>query len=176
MTIRNGLGFAMNGGFCGCGPNCCGSSWTSLKRRGPSRRQFIATAAALGATAMAAPGVLGQAGPEAAKLIDVHHHIVPPFWFEEVKPQIIAQGGGRIVPTWFGWSPQRAVEEMDKNGVATAIISMTTPGIWFGDVAQGRRLARDYNDYAMKIVSDHGGRFGLWATIPLPDTEGSLKE
>jgi predicted TIM-barrel fold metal-dependent hydrolase len=171
MTIRNGRGFALHGSFCGCGLNRCG-----VRSRGPSRRQFIATAAALGATAMAAPAVLGQARAETAKLIDVHHHIVPPFWFEEVKPQIIAQGGGRIVPTWFGWSPQRAVEEMDKNGVATAIISMTTPGIWFGDVVQGRRLARDYNDYAMKIVGDHAGRFGLWATIPLPDTEGSLKE
>jgi len=144
---------------------------------GPSRRAFLATSAAFGASALlAAPAVLAQAPVAKPKLIDVHHHIVPPFWFEEVKPAIIAQGGGRIVPSWFGWSPQRAVEEMDQNGVGTAIISMTTPGIWFGDVAQGRRLARDYNDYAARIVADHPGRFGLWATLPLPDTEGSLKE
>jgi predicted TIM-barrel fold metal-dependent hydrolase len=147
---------------------------------GPSRRQFIATAAsfaataaALGASTVFAPSVLAQDKP---KLIDVHHHIVPPFWFEEVKERIAAQGGGRIIPTWYGWSPQRALEDMDRNGVAIALISMTTPGIWFGDAAQGRRLARDYNDFAVKIVRDHPGRFGLFATLPLPDTEGSLKE
>ena len=145
---------------------------------GPSRREFLATAAAFGAsTALAAPATLAQtpAAP-APKLIDVHHHIVPPFWFDEVKDRIAAQGGGRIIPTWYGWSPQAAIAAMDKNGVQTAIISMTTPGIFFGDVPQGRRLSRAFNDYAMQIVRDHPGRFGLFATLPLPDTEGSLKE
>jgi predicted TIM-barrel fold metal-dependent hydrolase len=147
---------------------------------GTTRRQFIASAGAFGATALgamalAAPAVLAQA-PATTRLIDVHHHIVPPFWFEEVKERIAAQGGGRIIPTWYGWSPERAIEDMDKNNVATAIISLTTPGIWFGDVAQGRRLARAYNEYAIKIVRDHPARFGLFATLPLPDTEGSLKE
>ena len=145
---------------------------------GPSRREFIATAAAFGAsTALAAPSALAQAPAESGpKLIDVHHHIVPPFWFDEVKDRIAAQGGGRIIPTWYGWSPQTALAAMDKNGVQAAIISMTTPGIFFGDVQQGRRLSRAFNDYAMQIVKDHPGRFGLFATLPLPDTEGSLKE
>ena len=66
---------------------------------GPSRREFLATAVALGGTAaLAAPTARAQTpvatGP---KLIDVHHHIVPPFWFEEVKERISAQGGGRIL-------------------------------------------------------------------------------
>jgi len=142
----------------------------------PSRRQFLA---AFGASAVLPATALCAQTPAAAEkpaLIDMHHHIVPPFWFEEVKERISAQGGGRIIPTWYGWSPQRAIEELDKNGVATALISMTTPGIWFGDVAQGRRLARDYNEYANKIVHDHPTRFGLFATLPLPDTEGSLRE
>ena len=145
---------------------------------GPSRREFIATAAAFGAgTALAAPAALAQAPAESGpKLIDVHHHIVPPFWFDEVKDRIAAQGGGRIIPTWYGWSPETALAAMDKNGVQAAIISMTTPGIFFGDVQQGRRLSRAFNDYAMQIVKDHPGRFGLFATLPLPDTEGSLKE
>jgi hypothetical protein len=75
---------------------------------GPSRREFIATAAAFGAgTALAAPAALAQAPAESGpKLIDVHHHIVPPFWFDEVKDRIAAQGGGRIIPTWYGWSPR----------------------------------------------------------------------
>jgi 6-methylsalicylate decarboxylase len=158
MRFGDGWAFGHHGSGCGC----------------LSRRRFIAGAAAT----LAAPAVLASAAPaqERPKLIDVHHHIVPPFWFEEVKERISAQGGGRIIPTWYGWSPQHAVEELDRNGVQTAMISMTTPGIWFGDVAQSRRLARDYNEFAIKIVRDHPGRFGLFATLPLPDTEGSLKE
>ena len=46
---------------------------------------------------------------------------------------------------------------MDKAGVATAITSITTPGVWIGDDAQGRRVARECNDYAARLVADHPG-------------------
>jgi hypothetical protein len=65
---------------------------------------------------------------------------------------------------------------MDQNGVATAIGSMTSPGIWFGDNEEGRRNARDCNEYGAKLAQDYPGRFGMWGAIPLPDTDGSLRE
>jgi predicted TIM-barrel fold metal-dependent hydrolase len=37
-------------------------------------------------------------------------------------------------------------------------------------------LAREANDYAAKMVSDHPGRFGRYAILPLPDVDGTLKE
>src|SRR5918993_494439 len=97
---------------------CCG---------GAPRRQFLRGAAG---TALFASGRLGAFAQHRSGIVDVHHHIVPRFWFDEVRDVIAAQGGGRIVPNWLGWSPQRAVAEMDQKQVETAVLSISTPGIW----------------------------------------------
>jgi predicted TIM-barrel fold metal-dependent hydrolase len=117
-----------------------------------------------------------QGAPKPAGLVDVHHHFIPPFWFDEVKDHISRQGGGRIVPNWYGWSEQRALERMDETGVATAIVSISAPGVWFGNVTQGRRLSRDTSLYAAQMRQRHPHRFGFFAALPLPDIEGSLRE
>ena len=50
------------------------------------------------------------------------------------------------------------------------------PGIWFGNNEEGRKNARDCNEYGAKLAQDYPGRFGMWGAIPLPDTDGSLRE
>ena len=75
------------------------------------------------------------------------------------------------------WTPQMSLDEMDKSGIATAIVSLVQPGAWFeDDVALSRRLARECNEYGAKMIQDHPGRFGLFAAIAPPDPDGSLKE
>jgi predicted TIM-barrel fold metal-dependent hydrolase len=69
-----------------------------------------------------------------------------------------------------------SIEEMGKNGIATSIVSLVQPRVWIGGIENSRRLARDCNEYGAKMVSDHRGRFGLFAAIPLPDVQGSLRE
>ena len=76
--------------------------------------------------------------------IDVHHHIVSPGFTEELK--------SLLQPPTLAWTPARSIEDMDRAGVATAITSVTTPGVWIGDHEQGRRLARDSNDYAARLA------------------------
>jgi predicted TIM-barrel fold metal-dependent hydrolase len=74
------------------------------------------------------------------------------------------------------WTPQRSIEEMDRNGIATAIVSISAPGVSFDDAATAARLARLVNDYGAGMKRDHPGRFGFFASLPLPDIDRGLAE
>jgi hypothetical protein len=56
------------------------------------------------------------------------------------------------------------------------VVSITNPGLWLGDAAVTRRLARACNDFGARLVQDHPGRFGLFASMPMPDVDGTLEE
>jgi 6-methylsalicylate decarboxylase len=162
--------------FRGC--VCCNPIAAPPRRRLSGRRVLAsANPVAPGASAIAGAGKIAAAATAdqtattaSAKphRIDIHHHIAPPSYVEEIKARLQA-------PT-LAWTPQRSIEDMDRAGVATAITSVTTPGVWLGDDAQGRRFARASNDYAARMVVDFPGRFGMFAALPLPDIEGSLRE
>ena len=67
---------------------------------------------------------------------------------------------------------------MDRGGVRTAVLSIaSTPGVWFdaGPEAAGR-MVRTCNDYGAEMMRDHPGRFGLFATLSMLDTDATLKE
>lgn len=139
-----------------------------------SRRRFLTAAATFGAGAvLAAEGAVRTIGAaRKPRLIDVRHHVFP--------PEFLAAGLESYIPlnraVVSAWTPQKALAEMDLNGVATAIGSLTSPCVWFGDVEGGRGLARKSNEYMARLARDYPGRFGFFATLPLPDTEGSLHE
>jgi predicted TIM-barrel fold metal-dependent hydrolase len=65
---------------------------------------------------------------------------------------------------------------MDRNGIKTAITSISSPGVYFGDAAFARGLARRCNETTARLIADHPRRFGAYATLPLPDTGAALKE
>jgi predicted TIM-barrel fold metal-dependent hydrolase len=103
--------------------------------------------------------------------IDVHHHLSPPAYIAELDQCSI-----RLTRETRAWTPERSLELMDQGGVQRALTSITTPGLWFGDAAQSRRLARACNEYAAKITTEHPKRFGMFVNLPMPDVEGSLRE
>jgi 6-methylsalicylate decarboxylase len=109
-------------------------------------------------------------GSSPMRRIDVHHHIAPPLYVEELAPM------KRLTPQSLAWSPQKSIDQMDEAGVNVSITSITTPGLWFGSHSPARRLARACNDWAASLVSDHSGRFGMFVNLPLPDVDGTLKE
>ena len=63
---------------------------------------------------------------------------------------------------------------MDRNGIATALTSISAPGFWFGDAQATQRLCRHANDYAAGLRRDHPKRFGVFASLPLPGNRSSL--
>ncbi len=105
--------------------------------------------------------------------IDVHHHIVPPDYVSSLERLGATSYGGSSFPKW---SPQKALAFMDKKGIAKAITSVSNPGVYFKDDAFSRDLARRCNDYSAGLVSDYPDRFGAFASLPLPDVEGALRE
>jgi predicted TIM-barrel fold metal-dependent hydrolase len=147
-----------------------------------SRRSFLRSIAAAGAAALVrAPAASAQVAPTpapapapsaAAHRIDVHHHFFPQFLLEAQQ-----KAGVRNLPVVQNWKLESTLEQMDRGGVSTAILSLPT-GLNLPDLAteQSRHLARLVNEYVIETMKDHPGRFGLFAFVPMPDIEGSLKE
>jgi 6-methylsalicylate decarboxylase len=138
-----------------------------------SRRRALgmlaATAATFSGSAFAQDG-----GP---RLIDTHHHIYPPRYVGANLDRLLKDASALPASAYTSWTPQYALDQMEKAGVATAIVSMTSPGVWFDDGQDpARTRARLCNEYGALMIKDHPGRFGMFAALPLPDTEGSLKE
>ena len=138
------------------------------------RREFLSGLAAVGAAALV-PDVLTaqQALPPPTpgrRIIDVHYHYSSPMYRDVLRP--MGTGQTPIIE----WDDRKAVEDMDRYGVEVSMLSISEPGVHFGDDAKARTLARDCNEYGVTLMQKYRGRFGLLAILPLPDVDGSLKE
>jgi predicted TIM-barrel fold metal-dependent hydrolase len=105
--------------------------------------------------------------------VDVHYHIIPEPYVETLA------GHGITGSAWVKfpkWTPAAALKYLDRMKIRTAVTSLSTPGVWFGDGSLARRLSRICNEFQARMKSDHPGRFGAFAFLPLPDVEGALAE
>jgi predicted TIM-barrel fold metal-dependent hydrolase len=99
---------------------------------------------------------------------------VPPAWLAFLKEHPPQQPPDSSPPSW---ELSQHLEAMDRGGIATSLLSLPMPGLWHGpDVAAIRKVTRDVNEYYAKLAADHPRRFGMFATLPLPDIDGSLRE
>ena len=133
------------------------------------RRRFLQALTALSVTG-ARSLTANQTTAASPHRIDMHHHFAPPAWIAEVKGRPLLQ------PANTRWTPAQSIEDMDRGSVATAVVSITNPGLWFGDAAATRQVARACNEYGAKLVQDYPKRFGLFAAMPMPDVDATLTE
>jgi len=141
----------------------------NFARLGTNRRAVVTGLAALSAGLALPIGATGAAASANKHLrIDVHHHFVP----DEVV------GNRYIVPPLKSWSLQKSLEDMERGGVTTAMLSVT-PQVLTALAQGGAATPAHYrraNEFAAKLVADHPGRYGLFAGIPITDPDAALKE
>jgi predicted TIM-barrel fold metal-dependent hydrolase len=146
-----------------------------------SRRAFLHGLTALGCGALLLGNdSIGQTAVRPRR-IDVHHHFTPPEYLQFLKAHNQGGGGvpggrGGLIGAYAGWTLAEDLEDMDRSGTETAILSITTPGFYFGERVEVRKVVRESNEYAAKLRSDHKGRFGSFAALPGTDTDGALRE
>jgi 6-methylsalicylate decarboxylase len=128
--------------------------------------------------ALAASVALPASAQSTARLVDVHHHFYPPALMEAMQAYQTRHGRPPLRGAQVDWTPARTLEEMDRNGIATAIVEIASPqGIWFGvEPAAVPQLSRACNEFAAGMARDRPGRFGFFASLPMPNVEASLHE
>ena len=124
------------------------------------------------------------------RIIDVHNHFYPPEYLDALKsgksivkvttdskgnPHIhypgdynVAVAGHRDIAYRHG--------VLEKEGVDTQVITLTTPGTHVESGANATYLASLVNDAFAKIIAERRPRFAALATLPLNDPAASLKE
>jgi predicted TIM-barrel fold metal-dependent hydrolase len=115
-----------------------------------SRREWLTGVGGIAAAAMIDPRDADAQAALRTRKIDTHHHFT-----------------GQ-------WNADQTLAGMDKYGIEVAVLSR--PGVAPGDVQKARASVRESNEQGARIVHDHPSRFGLFATIPIWDVEGSLRE
>ena len=129
-----------------------------------TRREFLGGLAA----AIGALSTQSTASQTTSRRINVHHHLTPPAYVKFLTENKVREFPNRSVA--------QGLEDLDRGGIAMAFTSIIGPGIWFGNINDTRRLARECNDWAARLIADYPRRFGMFAVLPLPDIDGSLRE
>ena len=139
------------------------------------RRGFLTGLLATGAATVLPSCALPKpknASPLEAKrdLVDVHHHVWAPAFLKELEARKLAEPPAR------NWSLNKTLDDMAQAGVTYSITSPTTPAASFGDAETMRRMARVSNEYGAQLARDYPKQFGFFATLPMLDVDGALKE
>jgi predicted TIM-barrel fold metal-dependent hydrolase len=107
--------------------------------------------------------------------IDTHHHPYAKVYVQKTG-EVLKHTTHAFYERLTKWHPDQAIAAMDKSGIAVSVLSISTPSVWLGGAQASRDFARECNEAAAEMQQDYKGRFGHFAALPLPDTEGCLHE
>jgi predicted TIM-barrel fold metal-dependent hydrolase len=105
-------------------------------------------------------------------MIDVHFHLIPQFY----RDAVYEAGRGPAIGRYPDWSPELALDLMDKHGIALAITSLAQPGVSFLPVGEAASFARRVNDYAAELMALYPRRFGCFGLLPMHDIDAAIGE
>ena len=105
--------------------------------------------------------------------VDIHHHFLPPSFVDALTQSGHAAAAQAMA---LAWSPEKSVAMMDESGIETAIVSLSLPGANYTGAADPAALARQSNEYAARMIADHPGRFGAFASLPMLDAQAAMAE
>jgi aminocarboxymuconate-semialdehyde decarboxylase len=122
---------------------------------------------------------------------DLHTHYYPPAYFERIErsggdfsfgrsptgQRIIRYRGARF----FGVTAPmtdvgKRLEDMDRVGIDTEVLSLSTPNVYFVEGKAQADVAHMVNDAYADLVAKHPGRFLGFASIPMDDPNAALVE
>ena len=123
--------------------------------------------------------------------LDLHTHYYPEKYFQMIRDwgsefsfdkdptgrTIITHQGARF----FGVTPPmtdvpKRLEDMDRVGIDTEVISLSTPNIFFADESRQPEVARIINDSYAELIAKHPARFKGFASIPMDAPDEALRE
>ena len=91
-------------------------------------------------------------------LVDVHAHFTAPHYVQ------VAKAAGHVMPAgmpetyWPQWTARRHLDLMDEAGIGRAVLSLSSPGVYFGDERAARSLAREVNEFCADAVRQYPRR------------------
>jgi predicted TIM-barrel fold metal-dependent hydrolase len=104
--------------------------------------------------------------------VDVHSHAIPDF----LRDALTEAKRSPSLSGFPAWSPDLALETMARFGITRTILSVSTPGVHFGNDELARVLARRFNEYCTDLGATYTSKFGLFAALPLPDIDAACRE
>lgn len=107
-------------------------------------------------------------------LVDIHAHFVTDSYVSAARAAGIEHPDG--MPGWPAWSVEQHSDLMERAGITKSYLSVSSPGVHFGDDYAARALAREVNEFGAQVRAERPQQFGHFASLPLPDVEGSLAE
>ncbi|NYI77687.1 amidohydrolase family protein [Nocardioides panzhihuensis] len=111
---------------------------------------------------------------DTAPLVDVHAHFLTSSYVEAASAAGHRRPDG--MASWPSWSAEDHLRLMDAHGIERSILSISSPGVWFGDLGSSTALCRRVNDFAADVVAEHPDRFQFFASVPLPAVDEAIAE